>query len=692
VPYLAANVSVMDYGADPTGTSDSTSAFNQALAAVNAAGGGVVSVPEGTFRITPSGSPAVGISFMGTGSAGYQGVRLVGAGANATTLVKQANGTLLQVSGPSTSPGTGTTHTRYCSVESIGFNGNGLTGIIFQCYYVDNLLVRDVNVANNADVVLDSAEFWDSRFYNLLVGGCGSAASNAATPNMLLRNSAAASGFGNSTDSVNNIYFQGCHWEAFHTGAMWVQQGLGNSAGPYAIFLTDSKMETSVVNGGPHLSVDTNSREVDVKHLYAYSGGFTAGYSTPQDVITYSAQWGTLDDITLSNGSTATVANGVTLNAPTAGQTVKAENIHASYVTAPTGGHINFGTTSGNFQVVNCQTNTGNTFVGNTPSNVSNTAITGSSSVGVLSISNNTTVAGANSSDLQVVETAAASRAFGVRVAGDTEMRYYLTAQGAASYGAGTSVDFQLLRAAAGVLAASKSFLIGSAADLGDNGVGELKLANATTVPTTNPTGGGLASARNGAPWYRDPNGIVSTMISPSEFSTSPTGCLAETFPRSHGSAATVAQAIGGTTGTVYMMAVWLPAGLTITNLSWITGSTAAGTPTHWWLGIANSAGLQQAATADQLTGAITASTLITKALTATYTTPATGLYYLLLSVTATTNPTATGLPVPIPNMNLTAPLLAGVSATTQAAPGTNGTTSYTAPAAAGGIPYMYLT
>lgn len=181
-------------------------------------------------------------------------------------------------------------------------------------------------------------------------------------------------------------------------------------------------------------------------------------------------------------------------------------------------------------------------------------------------------------------------------------------------------------------------------------------------------------------------------MVSGPRVSASPTGCIAETFPRCLGSQATATQAIGATTGTVYMAGVWLPVGMTITNVNWITGSTAAVTPTHWWLGVASSTGLQVAATADQTTGAIGANTLITKALTGTYVTTVTGLYYLLLSVTAGTNPTATGLPVPISNMNLATPILAGVSASTQSTPGTNGVTTYTAPASAGGIPYLYLT
>ena len=659
--FLAGFVTPQDFGAAGNGTTDDTAAVQAAINYVNSLGGGVVFFPEGTYLVTPSGSPAVALSLTGTGSAGMQGVRLMGAGNQAATLKKNAAGTLLQMSGPSTSPSTGSTHTRYCSVESLGFNGNNYTGDVIQAYYADNLLFRDLYINGNADIVFDSAEFWDSRFYNCVFGGSGSTTANAATPNCYIRNSAAASGFGNSTGSTNAVMFHGCRWEAFLTGAVWIAQGPGNSAGPNTIVITDSKMETSQLNGGQHLLVDANSRAVYVNDLYCYSGGFYSGYSTAQDVVTWSAQDSTLQNVLISNGSSATVANGVTANSTVSGQNSVLRNVTGTYTTNPTGNHVAYGTGTGGFVFDNC----------------------------------NSSMAAATqyAANLLLVENASSGNAIATLVSGDSFKRWVANANGNMSWGPGSgAADNQLNRGSASTMSFSKNVELGSLTPLGDNGVGELQLANATTVPSTNPTGGAVGYARNGVPWTRDPNGVVSTMISPSEFSTSPTGCLAETFPRCLGSGATATQVIGATTGTVYMMGVWLPAGLTITNLNWVTGTTAAGTPTHWWLGIANSAGLQQAATADQLTGAIAASTLITKALTATYTTTATGLYYLLLSVTATTNPTATGLPAPISQMNLATPVLAGVSVTTQSAPGANGSTSYTAPASAGGIPYIYLT
>lgn len=423
MPYLAANVSVMDFGADPTGATDSTAAFNEAIAFVGTTSpiGGVVNAPPGSFKITPSGSPSVGISFMGTGSQGYQGVRLVGAGVYATTLVKEANGTLVQLSGPSTSAGSGTTHTKYCTVESIGFNGNGFTGDVFQCYYADNLLFRDVYVTSNPDVVLDTAEFWDSRFYNCYIQSCGSTTANASTPNFLLRNSAASSGFGATTDNVNNIYLEGCHFEGAKTGSVWIEQGVSNTNNPNAIFLVNNKMETSAINGGPHLLVDANSKGVYVDNAYCYSGGFTAGYSTAQDVITWSPQDSTIQNVFIATGTASTVANGITLNSTVSGQTTVARNITAIYGSGvPTGAHVAYGTATGNVIVDNCNSN--------------------ASVVTTLNAA------------INFNETASSNSIIGALVGGNTFKQFQVNANGAQLYGGGTgAADIQTGRTAAGV-------------------------------------------------------------------------------------------------------------------------------------------------------------------------------------------------------------------------------------------------
>jgi hypothetical protein len=61
--------------------------------------------------------------------------------------------------------------------------------------------------------------------------------------------------------------------------------------------------------------------------------------------------------------------------------------------------------------------------------------------------------------------------------------------------------------------AATKNMLVGTSGALGDNGVGEVQVANATTTPTTNPTGGGVLYVASGRPNWRDTGGLVVSML-----------------------------------------------------------------------------------------------------------------------------------------------------------------------------------
>lgn len=368
--YLVGYPTPQDYGAVGNGTTDDTAAVQAAINAVQSGGLGALYFPGGyTFAVTPVSSTVAALT-MNNGTTGYKGVRLIGGGNDAVTLKKLGNGPLLDMTGPA-SDTTGTTHCTYCSLESIHLSGNGFTGPLVRTYYADNLLFRNTVFANNADIMHDSAEFWDSRFYDCVWLSGGSATANALTPNVLLRNSAAASGTGFSASGVTNeIYFHGCRWESFHTGALWVQQGVSSSAQVTSVYVTDCKMESIVINGGPHLLVDSTCLDVNVKHLYMYSGGFNVGYSTAQDVVQFSPYFGTLDDVYIRNASaSATIANGVTINAPSAPHTVSLENIRGSYTTAPTGAHLNFGGTNvGAYKVTDVYSDNGTQVAGTVPS------------------------------------------------------------------------------------------------------------------------------------------------------------------------------------------------------------------------------------------------------------------------------------------------------------------------------------
>lgn len=102
------------------------------------------------------------------------------------------------------------------------------------------------------------------------------------------------------------------------------------------------------------------------------------------------------------------------------------------------------------------------------------------------------------------------------------------------------------------------------------------------------------------------------------------------------------------TAGTVFGALVGLRAGWTVTNLSIVTAVTAASTPTNQWAGLAYPAEITAAATskvvaisADGLTAAMAADTVITFKMATAYLVPKTDWYLAFFCVAATTGPTA---------------------------------------------------
>lgn len=143
-------------------------------------------------------------------------------------------------------------------------------------------------------------------------------------------------------------------------------------------------------------------------------------------------------------------------------------------------------------------------------------------------------------------------------------------------------------------------------------------------------------------------------------------------------------------TGVMTSVPIKLIGGDVITNLTFRSGATAAGTPTAWWFALYSTAATPALLlqTADQTTTAWAANTTMTKALSAPYTVPETGIYWAAINVTATTPPTLLGTigfaPVVTGERNLSQSSGSGLTTT---APGTIAT-----PAVKQFIPYVVLT
>ncbi|GHD70193.1 hypothetical protein GCM10010317_076980 [Streptomyces mirabilis] len=116
------------------------------------------------------------------------------------------------------------------------------------------------------------------------------------------------------------------------------------------------------------------------------------------------------------------------------------------------------------------------------------------------------------------VAAAAGSIVLQSMVGGDTAQRLTVGADGKLNWGPGNAAtDTTAGRAASGVWYTSKNALIGSVTALGDNGVGEIQLADAATAPTTNPAAGSVVYSQSAAAVplrMRDVSGNVRGLVS----------------------------------------------------------------------------------------------------------------------------------------------------------------------------------
>lgn len=295
-----------------------------------------------------------------------------------------------------------------------------------------------------------------------------------------------------------------------------------------------------------------------------------------------------------------------------------------------------------------------------------------------------------------VTSNGATDNALGLSVSGDTVNRLSVLASGKMNWGpgGGTAADTDLYRSAAGILSTDQTLTATTGVQVGGTtttfggGTGVLGISNASVVPTTNPSNAAVIYASTGGLLVRDAGGGVASMHSdPSTQAIySPTQTpLGMTIPQY---AVTSVSAAIITTGQMLMTAVWLPAGLKLTKMNMVTGTTAGATMTHWWMGVADVGGVQRAHTTDQTSGAIAASSVISVSFASTYTTTYSGNYWFIWSVSATTMPTLANIAAPA---SAVMGVIGGLASSgSSATPGTDGTTTYGLPSSQLAIPLMF--
>lgn len=194
------------------------------------------------------------------------------------------------------------------------------------------------------------------------------------------------------------------------------------------------------------------------------------------------------------------------------------------------------------------------------------------------------------------------------------------------------------------------------------NGTGA---ANKIT-PTYEVPAGGQAVYEDSLGWaFYTANGILLNGAVPLKQFDSAfflTGCKAETFPRHLVPEVNTALL---STGRLSLQALAIQAGELLTSISFWSATTAAGTPTNQLFGLYDSSLNLLRSSNNDTTTAWAANTRKTLALTSTFTTTYSGLYYLGIMVTATTVPTLKGYTARTGGqLNAAAPSLGGTSNT----------------------------
>lgn len=158
-------------------------------------------------------------------------------------------------------------------------------------------------------------------------------------------------------------------------------------------------------------------------------------------------------------------------------------------------------------------------------------------------------------------------------------------------------------------------------------------------------------------------------------------GALYETFSRNICNEVNTALL---SSGRLSLAAIYIPAGTVISSISFWSATTAAGTPTNQLFGLYDSSLNLLRSSVNDTTTAWAANSRKTLALTSSFTTLYSGIYYLGLMVTATTVPTIKGNTAKTGGqLSAAAPSMGGTSTTglttalpaTAAAPGTVTTT-----------------
>jgi hypothetical protein len=163
--------------------------------------------------------------------------------------------------------------------------------------------------------------------------------------------------------------------------------------------------------------------------------------------------------------------------------------------------------------------------------------------------------------------------------------------------------------------------------------------ANAITpVFSLLPSGCGVYEDGSGWQFYNSAGQLLSATGAPNNGVPrldGPTGVLAQSMDRA--TANETNQAAPTASGTLFMQGIYIPAGVTVSNILWHSATTAANGPTHWMAGLYDVNRVLRATSTDHTSEAWAAQTMKTIAMVTPYLIPSSGLYYVGFFMTAST-------------------------------------------------------
>lgn len=586
MPYLVGYATPQDYGAAGNGTSDDTTAVQAAITAVGAAGGGVCYFPAGTYKLTSALSVPNLVSLIGAGP-GASVLSQTSTTANAITYnpttLAYVSVQNLTLQGPGSGSGvgllleanSGTASVTSCSVQDLTISGFGSHGL--EIVSGVGCSVSTVNVAS-----VGGHGIYVSGGTGLSLSGCYVNGSTSTQQGFNLTGASHASltgcrayktggGFLISGGSTNAVV--GCGADTITAQAGQDGTGFKITSG------VSHSLTTCYSTGGNAVAFwatgSTVAALIEGVQETAPGGSATASIKvdtgSTATVIDYSVV-----TATSFAANTATVLSGNTLSVPTTGTStlgaVSATNVTASGTLGVTGtstlGTVNAGAVSASGTLGVTGTST---LAGVNATNVSASGTLGVTGTSTLAAVNATNVSASGTLGVTGASTLAGVSATNVTASGTLGVTGNTTLSGTLAAGA-TSIT--------GTERVSTTLTVGSASSLGDNGVGELQLADAGTVPTTNPSAGVVVYSQSAAAIplrVRDTAGSVRGLMRGTAASTADqtsvgTGQTASTF-----------LTINVEASAVYLIEAWVYwtiSGTPTVTTSWST--TATGSTMIW--------------------------------------------------------------------------------------------------------------